>query len=119
MDWLTPEGVIVDLKTCEDASPVGFARSVAKFRYHVQAAFYQQGLNEHNITGFEKFIFIAVEKSAPFNIGIYKLDYEAIEQGELEIARNLETYRICKETNRWGGYATEVQKLSLPKYAFI
>jgi exodeoxyribonuclease VIII len=97
---------------------MGFARSVAKFRYHVQSAFYQQGLNECSITGFEKFIFIAVEKSAPFNIGIYELDYEAIEQGVLEIARNLETYRICKETNRWGGYDTQCVKLSLPKYAF-
>lgn len=33
-------GLCIDLKTTSDASPMGFARSVASFNYHVQAAFY-------------------------------------------------------------------------------
>src|SRR5690606_3181532 len=45
-DWLNMQnGVIVDIKTTEDASPRGFARSVEKYRYHVQDAFYSDGLS--------------------------------------------------------------------------
>jgi hypothetical protein len=43
-DWLTPDNIIVDLKTTDDASPRGFAQSVKKYRYDVQAAFYWDGL---------------------------------------------------------------------------
>jgi exodeoxyribonuclease VIII len=58
-DWYFG-GTIVDLKTCQDASPSGFARACATFSYHVQAAHYL------NVTFAERFIFIAVEKTYPF-----------------------------------------------------
>lgn len=38
--------VVVDVKTCEDASPEAFARSIANWRYHVQHPFYLDGLRQ-------------------------------------------------------------------------
>lgn len=38
--------VVVDLKTCEDASPEGFAKSIANWRYDVQDPYYLDGLRE-------------------------------------------------------------------------
>jgi exodeoxyribonuclease VIII len=40
IDWLRPDGILVDLKTTKDASSSAFARSCASFDYPVQAAMY-------------------------------------------------------------------------------
>lgn len=46
--WLlsAANNVVVDVKTCDDASPEAFARSIANWRYHVQHPFYLDGLRE-------------------------------------------------------------------------
>jgi len=44
MDAIRKDGVIVDYKTTDNASPAAFLRSVMSFRYHVQAAFYLDSL---------------------------------------------------------------------------
>ena len=42
LDWIQPNGTIVDLKTvgAGKASPKEFAKQVASFKYHMQAAHY-------------------------------------------------------------------------------
>lgn len=40
------QNVVVDLKTTEDASPEGFARSIANWRYDLQHPYYLDGLRE-------------------------------------------------------------------------
>jgi hypothetical protein len=64
-DWYQGS-TIVDLKTCQDASPGGFARACATFGYHTQAAHYLNG------TFADRFIFIAVEKAYPFAVGLLR-----------------------------------------------
>ncbi len=109
--WSRERGLVVDLKTCEDASPAGFARSVAAYRYHVQAAHYRQG------TGASRFIFIAVEKKAPYAVAVYELDAAAIQQGASLRTRDLEQYASCAEFGQWPGYTPQIQTLALPKWA--
>jgi hypothetical protein len=44
-DWISEDGgILVDLKTTEDASPREFQRSIAKWRYHVQAGWYMAAI---------------------------------------------------------------------------
>lgn len=43
---LRGKNVVIDLKTTDDASPEGFSKSIANWRYDVQAAFYLDGLRE-------------------------------------------------------------------------
>lgn len=65
---------LVDLKTCRDASSEGFARSVASYRYHVQAAHYMatyQAATGHQV---DSFVFVAVESAPPYAVGVYQLD---------------------------------------------
>jgi exodeoxyribonuclease VIII len=38
--------VVIDLKTTDDASPEGFSKSIANWRYDVQAPYYLDGLRE-------------------------------------------------------------------------
>lgn len=102
---------IIDLKTTQDASPSAFAKSVAQFRYHVQAAWYQR------ITGIRRFVFIAAEKEPPFGIACYELDQQAIDLGNEIIDAQLATFRECQALNSWPCYSSSTETLSLPAWA--
>lgn len=116
-DWLSSLGIIADLKSTEDASQQGFAKSCAKFRYHVQDSFYLDGVNNES-PEFDDFVFLAVEKKPPFIISVYILDKESKKLGRSEYLKNLETYMECKKTGIWPPYQTGPETLSLPKWAF-
>ena len=102
---------IIDLKTTQDASPSAFAKSVAQFRYHVQAAWYQ------TITKVNRFVFIAVEKEAPYGVACYELDQQAIDLGVQIIDETLPMFRECEALNSWPCYSSVTQTLSLPAWA--
>lgn len=116
-DWLTNDGnLIVDLKTTEDASPRGFQRSVANYRYHVQAAWYLNGIEAATGHRPDQFIFICVEKKAPFAVGVYAADAEMIQIGVETAARDLEVYATCKAADAWPSYSDQIEPLSLPAW---
>ncbi len=117
-DWIHDNSVLVDLKTTENAGPNAFAKSVANFRYHVQAAFYTDICRESGID-VKAFVFIAVEKNPPFAVSVYELDSDSIEVGRTLYQRNLETYRRCRETDHWPAYSTAIETLTLPRWAMI
>lgn len=103
---------VVDLKTTTDASPAGFAKSVATFRYHTQASHYLAGLH-----GAERFVFIAVEKTAPYAVAVYELDAAALAAGEQLRQRDMRVIADCHATKEWPGYGDDCQTLSLPSWA--
>lgn len=114
VDFLnTKYNVCIDLKTTASSAPDEFSKSVYNYRYHVQAAFYM------DLTKAERFIFIAVEKEAPFNVELYELDNEAIERGRQEYLADIETLKKCKESNNFHGYTTDnkIHIISLPTWA--
>lgn len=115
VDWLRP-GVIVDLKTTDDASPGGFSRSIASYGYDVQAAWYLDCCQAAGIEA-EAFIFIAVEKAAPYAVGIYELDYASLEVGRSKYQRALSLWKHCTATDEWPGYSPEIVTLQLPVWA--
>lgn len=117
-DWLALfAGWITDIKTSADASPEAFARSVAKFRYHVQDAFYTDGLKANGLD-FKGFCFIVVEKEPPHPSAVYFLPAEAKTQGRKDYLANLATYARCLESGKWPGYAELVTELTMPNWLF-
>jgi exodeoxyribonuclease VIII len=110
-DWYDGT-TVVDLKTTTDASPAGFARSVATFRYHVQASHYLAGLH-----GAERFVFIAVEKTAPYAVAVYELDAAAMAAGDELRQRDMRVIADCQAISEWPGYGNTIQPLSLPSWA--
>ena len=109
-DWFYGS-TVVDVKTTTDASPSGFARSVASFRYHVQASHYLAG------TFADRFIFIAVEKTYPYCVGVYELDTAAMHHGDMLRRQNLQTIADCRAINHWPGYSDICETISLPSWA--
>jgi hypothetical protein len=115
IDWHRP-GILTDLKTTDDASPSGFARSVANYGYAMQAAWYLDCCEAAGLDA-RTFIFIAVEKSPPYAVAIYELTPESIEVGRIQYQRALALYKHCMATGEWPGYDTSIIQLSLPQWA--
>lgn len=121
-DWWRIDGIIVDVKTTDDASPEEFSRSVAKWRYHVQAAFYLDGITAAIKQSGEPlkiptaFVFLVVEKKAPYAVQPYILDDESIELGRAAYRANLRTLARCMEANEWPAYGDTIQRISVPAW---
>lgn len=106
----------VDLKSTVDASEDAFMRQAYNLKYHIQAAFYLDGLRANNIDC-NRFVFIAVEKTAPYIVQIYVADDSFIERGRIEYKQALRTLAQCRADNKYPGYTNEIKKLTLPKWA--
>ena len=116
-DWLTDDGsLIIDLKTTDDASPAGFRKSIANWRYHVQAAWYLNGIEQATGTRPDQFIFLCVEKRAPFAVAVYAADAEMIQIGAEAAARDLEVLATCKAAGAWPGYSDQIETINLPSW---
>lgn len=95
---------IADIKTTDDLSE--FERSIAKFSYHRQVAFYQDGLATVATKGeLLPFYLIVVEKHAPFGVCVAPVDQEAIEAGRAEYMRGLSLIEDCRKSGQWPNYA--------------
>jgi len=78
-DYLTDSGWVIDLKTTTDASVESFTKSTANFRYHVQAAWYLHVIQTATGERPKGFVFLAVEKTAPYAVQVFKASAELIE----------------------------------------
>ena len=107
--WIE-DHTLVDVKTTDDATPEGFTRTIGSFGYHIQAAHYMA------MTGADNFIFVAVERKAPYAIGIYKLDAEWLQAGENLRRKAISTLHECRALDSWPAYPTATQTLSCPKW---
>lgn len=119
VDFLT-SATMLDLKTCSDASPSGFARQIANFSYHLQAAHYANGFKE--ITGIEldRFVFIAVESEAPYAVGVYTIDEAGLWSGRKLLKQAADAYKkALKGPSKVAAYVDSITTLSLPSYALV
>ncbi len=117
-DRLMENGDILDLKSCDDASPAGFGKSSAKYRYAVQGAFYLDGMSAVLGHTNKNFGFIAFEKEPPYAVAVYVLRHQDVERGREEYRRNLATLAQCKINRQWPGYSDKIQYLSIPEWAW-
>jgi len=91
---------IVDLKTTGEggSSPESFTKTITAFNYHLQAAHYLQG------TGAKRFVFVVIEKTFPYNIGIYDLSTEFLDIGYELQEQAISKISEATQTGKWLGY---------------
>jgi hypothetical protein len=115
-DYIRPD-LIIDLKTTIDARPDVFSRQVWNYRYHVQAAYYIDGMTSLDGQKPRDFLFIAIEKSPPYGIQFYLADQTMIDQGRREYQQDMEVYAQCMASDEWPCYSDEIQAILLPRWA--
>jgi PDDEXK-like domain of unknown function (DUF3799) len=111
--------VIPDLKTCQDASYEAFQRAIIEHRYHVQGAYFIDGVNAVLQDGKKRsFNLIAVEKAPPFAVAVYRLTDDALELGRAIYKEDLIKYKThIEDPTLWMGYSPKIQGMSLPPWA--
>ena len=116
-DWISSDGhTVVDLKTTQDASPKGFQKSIANFGYHIQSSFYMRVLQNLDVP-VKEFIFIAIEKTAPFCVGVYRASTEMLEEGNKKVDEAINQILWCKENDSYPDYTpNEIETISLPPW---
>lgn len=115
-DWLISGVACVDVKSTTDASPAAFARACANYEYHMQAAWYLDGIRSCTNDDVSAFIFAAFEKDTPHAVAFYNADPDMIELGRREYRRRLAIYADCLKSNTWPGYPASITNLSLPAW---
>lgn len=118
LDWADLErGVVLDLKTTAEASPDSFGRSAVNYHYASRAAFYTDGFEA--VYGKPcTFILVAVEKTPPHGVAVYRVADGTLQDGRMEYGRLLDRLRLCQETGRWPGYLDDAEAdLQLPPWA--
>lgn len=110
-------GVILDVKSTVDAMAEKFSRHVIDLGYHVQEPFYSDGWRAlgQNV---DAFVFLAVEKEAPFAKAVYELPPSIVAEGR-EIARKaLKEYAECSKSGKWKSLPEGVQELKFPRWSY-
>lgn len=119
-DWLDwDRRLVVDVKSTEDASPQGFMRSVMNYRYHVQVPWYLDvidgAMGVHHALDW---VFLAVEKSPPYAVGLYRLPLQLVQAARRIARRDLERIAMARAADSWPGYThAGVIELEPPAWA--
>lgn len=112
-----PNGLQFDVKTTTDARPFKFMRSCADFGYDISAAMYREGFQQHYGTAEKpEFIFLVAESSAPFNVKQYRASDLFLSIGERRYNKAKELLAESLLIDKWNGYSTELEDISLPQY---
>jgi exodeoxyribonuclease VIII len=119
--WDIPDAdtqLIADLKSCDDASPASFRRSIGKWGYHRQHAFYMSGAEQVSPGAFNAFVFIACEKKRPYDVALYRLPEDAVRVGAEEVRGLLARYAECMAAQEFPGYRDDVMTLDVPAWVY-
>lgn len=109
--------LLLDLKVVKDSTPDGFANAVCGWEYDCQNAFYNEGYAE-NFGVIPNFVFVAVGKTEPHEIGFYELDADDLAHAREINQKTMASMMACQQTNDWqGAHEKEVVKLKLKRYA--
>ena len=117
LDWCHLDAsVILDIKTCQDASPA-FNRTMWDRGYHRQAAFYRQAVLA--MTGVEcRFLFACVDTNKPHSVGLYEPDNDTLSRGHEECEALLIEYQTRYESGDWlQEWSKGIVPIGLPAYA--
>lgn len=108
--------LVCDLKTAQNGSPRSFQYAAFDYGYYIQAAMVREAIKQLKQKIIKDFLFLVIEKSAPYAISIYQLDEASLNKGYQEFKILLAHYKQCLETNDWPAYT--IQEISLPRYVF-
>lgn len=105
----------VDLKTTQCARFDMFVRSVAKYGYPIQAAQYLRGGSHLNL-GVEQFVIIAVEKVAPYAVGVFTFEAGDLLKAFEARDKLFKKYAHCAHYNKWPAYDEMAQSIRMHDY---
>jgi len=115
-DWISDDGsIVVDVKTTIDASPKGFQKSISNWGYHLQLGWYLRGLQKLGLDSYD-FIFIAIEKTPPFCVGVYRANQDMINFAMKELDQLMPEIQTAMVSKEFPDYTPEITSIGLPPW---
>lgn len=116
--WLD-EGIVLDLKFVEDASPTAIERSAENMGYAIQRAAYASGLSKvrPELLGRVQVRFLFVEVEPPYATNLVEPDGAFAELGDVRWRRALKSWAGCLHDNHWPAYGAGVNRIGVPQWA--
>lgn len=90
-----------DLKSTDDPTPDAFTRSIAKFGYHRQEAWYSDALRRVYPELPQRFMFVAVRIKPPFEVGIFEIDETFRAPARGQVRTGLQAWAGYRARNDW------------------
>ena len=114
-------GIVVDYKTCDDASTEAFTRKALSYGYDLQAAMYSSGATANGYGDTIDWIFIAQEQKPPYAVNVIRAGDAFLERGFWRMNALLEKYAVAKAADFWPSYneTAEPNEIILPEWAVI
>jgi hypothetical protein len=125
VDWYDEkDGTVYDLKTAREGSPSAFAKAVANYGYHIQQAFYSDGIRALG-KPVRRFVFCVQEKpddrytfkADPRLMSFYELSQEDDDAGRDAYASALSAIDFCITNDEWAGYTDDIITITRPGWA--
>jgi hypothetical protein len=112
-----PNGLIIDVKTANDARPMAFSKACGNFAYDLSAAMYREGFQQYYQTEDKPdFIYMVAENDAPFVAKQYKAADLFLSTGEARYHKAKELLAESQLMNEWQGYSIDLEEIFLPSY---
>lgn len=109
---------IWDWKTTTDVSPRALEKTIVRYGYHIQAAFYLRGLVAvlPEYAGRTSFIFAFVESAPPYAVRRVTLSSAFLAKGMKEVNAGIERWRHAMRTGDFTAHNTETLEVDLPAF---
>ena len=111
------KNIILDVKTCQDASQRAVERVIWQYAYDLQAAFYLHGSQIIEQKVYDTYLWLFVEKTAPYVTTLWKADQAWLEIGSQRMKRSLHKLTSSIEAGEFPGYQNEAEWISPPDWA--
>lgn len=113
-----PDGrrILGDLKTTDSANPDHCRKSIMKYGYYRQAAWYLSGMAAIG-KPCDAFVFMFVEKSRPHLVTCFDVSEAALVKGMQECNEAVERLKECRNTGVWPCYTKDILTFELPEWA--
>lgn len=117
IDWFNPTIGVVDLKTTNDVSYDGFARSLIKFGWYTQSWWYQRGLEKVGISPDDmSWGWLVIQSAKPYKIKLYHPSADIVASGMVTALDGMRNYAKvlagCPPFEQLNGFAS----IDIPKW---
>lgn len=113
-----PTGLIIDVKSTDDARAEAFSRTCVNFGYDLSDAMYSDGFQQHyGTTEPPLFLLLVVESDAPFAVACYECSPEMLDKGNEKYRKAMQLLADSTASGEWPAYDEGIQLLNLPKWA--
>lgn len=117
------DNIVIEVKTCQDASFKEFQKTIVNRRYHVQAAMFVDGVSLAISEQPRDFFIVAIESAPPYAIAIYDMrDCISLGRASYQMTLNrIKKYYKAVDNGEevYPGYNKNIQQMALPGWAKI